>query len=97
MRILLYLAYIALVVYCLVDVIQHPDPEPHRLPRWAWILIILFFPLIGAGAWLMLKFIAAGQQQPRRTETYMAAPDDDPEYLVWLREQERRRRMEGER
>ncbi len=95
MRIILFLAYIALVVYCLADAIQHPDPEPHRLPRWAWIVIILMFPYIGAGTWLALKFVAGGT--PRRQSSYReAGPDDDPEYLVWLREQERRRRLEGD-
>ncbi|WP_084124739.1 PLDc N-terminal domain-containing protein [Demequina sp. NBRC 110054] len=95
MRIILFLAYIALVVYCLADAIQHPDPEPHRLPRWAWIVIILMFPYIGAGTWLALKFVNAGASQPR-TQQGALAPDDDPEYLVWLREQERRRRLEGD-
>ncbi|MDN4471390.1 PLD nuclease N-terminal domain-containing protein [Demequina zhanjiangensis] len=93
MRVILFLAYIALVVYCLADAIQHPDSEPYRLPRWAWIVIILLFPYIGAGTWLFLKFVNGGSSA-RRPAPRAVAPDDDPEYLIWLREQERRRRLE---
>ncbi|WNM24193.1 PLD nuclease N-terminal domain-containing protein [Demequina capsici] len=105
MRALIYLAYIGLVVYCLADAIQHPDSHPYRLPKWAWIVIILVFPLVGAGAWLLLKFTYDGGQGDGarrdghgpggRGTSGPVAPDDDPDYLRWLRDQERRRRQEG--
>ena len=88
-RILPFVLYIALSVYCIADALQHPDHEPHGLPKWAWVLIVLFFPYVGAGAWLILKFYR-GSGGSRKSEPL--APDDDPEYLSWLRDQERRRR-----
>ena len=44
----------ALAVFCLVDVIG--AREPRNLPKWAWIVMILLFPLVGSlgsspGAW----------------------------------------------
>lgn len=94
-RVLLFVAYIAITVYCIADAIQHPEENPHGLPRWAWVIIILLFPYLGAGTWLVLKF-AKGGGPARPAPPGPVAPDDDPQYLMWLREQERRRRQGGE-
>lgn len=88
--------YIGLTVYVISDVAQHPDEEPYRLPKTLWVLIALFAPFIGAGAWIVTKFTnrptpgtgGGGYRAPR-------APDDDPEFRLWLNEQERRRRRGG--
>ncbi len=94
LRLLLILLYIAPAVYCIADAVQHPDETPHGLPRWAWVIIILLFPLIGAAVWLYLKWSkGSGGRQERREPR---APDDDPEYLNWLRDQTRHRRQRGE-
>ena len=90
LRVLPFILYVALSVYCIADAVQHPQEEPYGLPRWAWVLIILFFPYIGAGVWLYLKFSRPTPQGPRQRGP--VAPDDDPEYLSWLRDQERRRK-----
>lgn len=92
-RALLFIGYIALSAYSIADALQHPDENPHGLPRWAWVLMILLFPYIGAGAWMYLKFSRGSGPQRRREPI---APDDDPEYLQWLSDQERRRRQQGE-
>lgn len=88
--VLFILGYVALVAWCITDALQHPDESPYGIPRIGWVIIILLFPYIGAAAWLILKFRSrpAGPARPRRP----VAPDDDPEYLNWLRDQERRRR-----
>lgn len=94
MRYLLLTAlYVALVAYCITDVLNHRDQEPHGLHRIAWIIIILLFPYIGAAAWLLMKFRSGGGKIGRRPQV---APDDDPEYLNWLREQQRRKRNSGD-
>ena len=93
LRGLLVLVYVALVVYCITDVLQSDEEQPHGLPRWGWVFIILLFPILGGATWLVLKYRrgGGGRQQGRP----QVAPDDDPEYLSWLREQERRRRQQG--
>lgn|SRR5690554_3791646 len=93
LRALLLLSYVALVFYCITDVRQSANPQPHGLPRWAWIMIIILFPFLGAGTWLVFKYTRGDGQ---RSHGRQVAPDDDPEYLNWLREQERRRRKRGE-
>ena len=88
--------YVGLTVYVIVDVAQHPDEEPYRLPKTLWVLIALFAPFVGAGAWIVAKLSnrrapgngGGGYRPPR-------APDDDPNFRVWLNEQERRRRRDG--
>ncbi|HVQ89232.1 MAG TPA: PLD nuclease N-terminal domain-containing protein [Actinomycetes bacterium] len=52
-RTLPFLIEVVLLVYCLVHVIQTPDAELRNLPKWAWILLILFFPLVGCIAYLV--------------------------------------------
>ena len=52
-RVLPVLLELVLVVYCLVHVITSPQDEVRNLPKWAWILLILFFPLVGGIAYLI--------------------------------------------
>ena len=92
-RALIVLGYVGLAAYSIADVRQSPVAQPHGLPRWGWILIIILFPYLGAGTWLVMKYTRGDGQRGRGGQI---APDDDPEYLSWLREQERRRRQRGE-
>ena len=48
---LLFLIEVALVVVALISCLSAEDDEIRTLPRVGWILIILFFPLVGAIAW----------------------------------------------
>ena len=41
----------AFAVFCLVDAIG--TREPRHLPKWAWIVMILLFPLLGSFAWFL--------------------------------------------
>lgn len=60
LRWLPFLAELALLVFCLVDCAQSPNADVRNLPKWAWILLIIIFPLIGSIAWLI-----AGRPQHR--------------------------------
>ncbi|MEU0550804.1 PLD nuclease N-terminal domain-containing protein [Micromonospora sp. NPDC005979] len=88
--VLLFLAQIVLAVCALISCLSAEEGQIRALPRIAWVLIILFFPLVGSIAW----FVAgrepgtanrtvwpggpsAAERQPRRP----LAPDDDPEFL----------------
>lgn len=90
MRYLLFFAiYVGLVAYCVTDVVNHKDTAPYGVHRILWIVIIVVVPFLGAATWLFLKFRDFG---PRPAARGPVAPDDDPAYLSWLRDQERRRR-----
>jgi hypothetical protein len=77
-RVLPVVLEIALLVYCLIDCIQSDSAAVRNLPKVAWILLIIFFPLVGGIAWLV-----AGRpsRRPRPAATRAIAPDDDPEFL----------------
>jgi len=83
------LVELVLAIFCLIDCIQSDEGSVRNLPKWAWILLILLFPIVGAIAWLV-----AGRPTgylPARTTGYpeyerdrprrSTAPDDDPEFL----------------
>lgn len=56
---LLFLIDVALVAAALISCLSAEDTEIRTLPRPAWVLIIVFFPLVGAIAWF-----SAGRPHP---------------------------------
>ncbi|WP_240930553.1 PLD nuclease N-terminal domain-containing protein [Isoptericola sp. BMS4] len=55
LRVLPMLAYLALVVYAIADVVQSDDDDTGGLPKALWILVILFLPLAGSIAWILVS------------------------------------------
>jgi hypothetical protein len=95
LRALPFIIEVVLLVACLIDAVQTPAEATRNLPRWAWLLLILLVPFAGPIAWLF-----AGR--PRRSEApaqtvwpirdfasqpRTIAPDDDPEFLRTLKQQ----------
>ena len=85
---------LALLIYCLIDAIQTPTEKVRNLPKVGWILLIIFFPLVGAIAWLVAgrppRAVAgpSGAADGGRRRGPLA-PDDDPEFLAQLRSVDR--------
>ncbi|WP_422770999.1 PLD nuclease N-terminal domain-containing protein [Plantactinospora sp. WMMC1484] len=90
---LLAVIQLVLAVFALISCLSAEDDEIRALPRFAWVLIILFFPLVGSIAWFV-----AGRPQSAGRPTFgtrpaggrpsvgpdrrvPVAPDDDPEFL----------------
>ena len=96
-RFALAIVEIGLVLYCLIDCIQSPEAQIRNLPRWAWIVLILLLPDIGAIAWLVAGRPRAGASRgtgswpsPRTaggpdTGGPARGPDDDASFLAGLR------------
>lgn len=110
-RILLFVAMIALTIYAAADWHRTPEDEmPGKLPKAIWLLIILFtatIAAIGPIVWLALRWVSRAEKKRTRapkTPQRPTAPDDDPEFLFRLerdiqrkrREEERRRREQGQ-
>ena len=95
---------VGLTLYTLLDAVRTPAHEARTLPKWLWVLVTLLFPVVGPLMWLILgrpkTQPAAGARrgfgQRRSTPApSVSSPDDDEEYLRWLKakaERERRSR-----
>lgn len=69
LRILLtYVLPLVLTIYCLVQAITSKDEDIRHMPKLVWILLIAFFPWIGAAAWLLV-----GQPRSERTGSGLAS------------------------
>lgn len=74
----------AISLFAFIDCAMRDETLLKRLPKWAWLLIILFFQLLGSVAYLIAgrngKFKGNGgrgrQKKPR-----ILPPDDDPDFL----------------
>lgn len=80
MRILLTLLPIILTIYTLVDCAGTDASEIRNLPKWGWLLIIIFVGPIGSIAyWIAGRPRRAGIV--RRNYGRTIPPDDNPEFL----------------
>jgi Phospholipase_D-nuclease N-terminal len=91
LKALVIIVPVVLAIYCLVQVAQARADLVRTLPRWAWAVLIVLFPLLGAVGWLLLgRPRRPGPTRPTRGR--IVAPDDDPDFLRRIRD---RRRSEG--
>ena len=98
---LMGLALLGLFVYCLLDVIATDDALVRNLPKLVWVLVIIFVPLAGPLAWLLLGRPEQAGARPgdtrRRPSMRPRGPDDSPEFLSSLgSDAERLRRWEDD-
>ena len=80
------LIVVGVTIYALIECIQTPDTEVRNLPKWAWMILILLFDIIGSIAW----FVAGRAQnrpgpitraRPGQPQRPPRGPDDDPDFL----------------
>ncbi|GAA4660472.1 hypothetical protein GCM10023347_09990 [Streptomyces chumphonensis] len=90
LKVLPVLLLLAVWIYAFVECLNTPERDVRKLPKVAWILIILLFTPLGPVAWFL-----AGR--PRRNAPYGAvrseerrwvAPDDNPNFLKSLDERD---------
>jgi hypothetical protein len=107
----LFLVNLVMAVYCVLDVIRTPDDQVRNLPKIAWLVLCLLFPIVGGIAWLVVgrpqrtasslpykgnRGVPAEYDRPGRAAA--ASPDDDEAFLRQLRERaEEQRRKAAER
>jgi hypothetical protein len=92
---------LALLIFCLVDVISIYESRIKTLNKIAWVFIIILVPLVGPILWLTVgKDRGRDRPAERARDARPVAPDDDPDFLrnADLRESQeaRIRRLEAE-
>lgn len=107
-RVLLFLIIIALAVYAAVDVTNSDQDDRRGLPAGLWLVIVVIFPILGPVLWFVVSRsqraaraggpagtgngpAPSGLARPKRGPI---APDDDPDFLWRLEQEQRRRRRE---
>lgn len=88
---------VALDIFSIIDIITIDERRVRGLPKFLWVAIVVFLPLVGVILWFTIgRARDAGGRGERRT----IAPDDDPNFLRNLRRDEeadeRIRRLEQE-
>ncbi|MEU6576118.1 PLD nuclease N-terminal domain-containing protein [Streptomyces sp. NPDC046805] len=96
-----YLLVLALWIYAFIDCLNTPEEQVRGLPKVVWVIIILLFGevLVGPIAWLVAgkaRHAPAGRtgstpsEWHRNHRTDYVAPDDNPEFLRSLKEENKK-------
>lgn len=98
LRVLMFLVPLALSVYAFIDCISTKEDDIRHLPKPLWAILVLLFPLVGSISWLIAgkkRSPAAegwsGVRDRRRERRQWVAPDDNPEFLKSLDEDDDKR------
>jgi hypothetical protein len=70
---------LALMIFSIIDCSRTAENNIRSLPKWAWLVIIIFVPAIGSIAWII-----AGRPKGngrRRRKRKIVPPDDNPDFL----------------
>lgn len=105
------LLFLALWLFCIIDVITTPEGQSRNLPKIAWLLLVILLMDIGSIAWLLagrpwnaaervrVPVGGSGGGAPQARRPVATNPDDDEEFLATLRsraEEQRRRAREAQ-
>ncbi|MER6255117.1 PLD nuclease N-terminal domain-containing protein [Streptomyces sp. NPDC001584] len=91
LRYLPFLLILALTIYAFIDCLNTPEAEVKHLPKVVWVIIILLFSIVGPVVWLFAgkDRVVSGGGRARRTQ--WVAPDDNPEFLKSLRDEQEKK------
>lgn len=104
------LVSLAMLVYCVLDIIRTPDAQVRNLPKLLWLLLVVILPLPGGVAWLMAGrpvpggagggpytgSTGAAPRAPRPGPVRPSNPDDDEDFLRSLRDRAEQQRRAAE-
>lgn len=76
----LLLASLALTLYTFIDCAMRDETQIQKLPKWGWLLVILFISTFGSIAYLVIGR-SRGPKGPRPPKRRVLPPDDDPDFL----------------
>jgi hypothetical protein len=91
----IFAAWLLFTVFVTVFAASAKKNEVRNLPKWAWILICLFVPIVGGLLYLVLGRPIGGPKN-RFGRIKIVAPDDDPSFLRDLSEKLDKQKPESE-
>jgi hypothetical protein len=68
---------VGFAVFCFVDMVLSPEHAVRWMPRWGWVLALLFFPVAAAVAWTLAgspRRVRLRGQAATRAEARPAGP-----------------------
>lgn len=99
-QVLISLVVLAMTVLAIVDIVMIDSSRVRGIPKWAWVSIALFLPILGPLLWFFIGRERLSKRNHGRYPDRPVAPDDDPAFLGKLsrdKEQEQRIRDLEER
>ncbi|MFP3988629.1 PLD nuclease N-terminal domain-containing protein [Streptomyces sp. E11-3] len=87
LRVLMILVPLALSIYAFIDCITTDEQEVRYVPKPLWAILILLFPLVGSISWLVVGKDRTVQRASGGSGGWVA-PDDNPDFLKSLREED---------
>jgi hypothetical protein len=79
-RALLILLPLVLTLYTFVDCAMRDDSQIKKIPKWGWLLVILFLQPIGGIVYLVIGRVRK-VRGPKPGKKRILPPDDDPDFL----------------
>ena len=92
----IFAVWLLFTVFVTVFAASAKKNEVRNLPKWAWIVICLFVPIIGGLLYLVLGRPIGGPKN-RFGRTKIVAPDDDPTFLRDLSDKLEREKPEAQK
>ena len=75
---------IGVQIYALFDIARKPKESFTQWPKWAWLIVVILFGLIGSLVWVLWgrkKNGGSSGNGPRRRPGRDVPPDDNPDFL----------------
>ncbi len=79
-RALVILLPLALTLYTFVECAMRDDSQIKKIPKWGWLLVILFLQPIGGIVYLVIGRVRR-PRCPKPGKKRILPPDDDPDFL----------------
>jgi hypothetical protein len=92
----IFAVWLLFTVFVTVFAASAKKNEVRNLPKWAWIVICLFVPIVGGLLYLVLGRPLGGPKN-RFGKTKIVAPDDDPTFLRDLSEKLEKEKPEAQK
>jgi hypothetical protein len=88
------LALFLLWIYCVFDVISTDESLTRNMPKFVWLIVVIFLPDIGSIAWLALgrpqkAGYSPGSTTYRPPKAMPRGPEDSPEFIKGLDDRSR--------